>query len=129
MSDFEDTPSVGFLLKWTVVASLLLGIFIILPASMVLGVTPAWMSFQRDTQKQSHQYVEGKETMLLQWVAEYDRVEVEALKYEDAGKQKLADGLRLQQGSLLARIQTEAQRIPADALPPSVTTFLEKHSS
>ena len=124
-----DTPTVGFFSKWTLVAAFLLGILVIVPTTMVLAIQPAWMGFQRDTMKQSHQYVEAKESMLLQWVAEYDRLELEALKYEDADKTQIVDGLRLQQESLLARIKTEAQRIPADALPPSVKDFLERHLS
>ena len=63
-----DTPSVGFFSKWAFVAAVLLGVLIIIPTTMVFAVQPAWMGFQRDVQKQSHQYVEGKETMLLQWV-------------------------------------------------------------
>lgn len=123
-----DAPSVGFFTRWTLVAAVLLGFLIIIPTTMILAIQPAWLGFQRESMKQSHQYVEGKETMLLQWVEEYNSLEVEALKYEGSGNDKLAEGLRLQQESLLARIKTEAQRIPADAVPSSVKTFLEKHT-
>jgi hypothetical protein len=122
-----DMPSTGFTMKWAFLAAIALAILLIIPTTLVLAVQPAWMGFQRETMKQSHQYVEAKESMLLQWVDEYNSLEVEALKYEANDKTKLAEGLRLQQESLLARIKTEAQRIPADALPPSVKDFLEKH--
>lgn len=123
-----ETPSVAFFSKWTLVSAILLGLFIIILTTMFLGIQPTWMSFQRDTMKASHQYVESKESMLLQWVDEYNALEVDALKYETGGHTKIAEGLRLQQESLLARIRIEAQRIPADAVPPSVKTFLEKNA-
>lgn len=122
-----DMPSIGFFSKWTLVTAVLFGVFIIVPTTLVLAMQPAWMGFQRGVMKQSHQYVEAKESMLLQWVAQYDALEVDALKYEANGHEKLSDGIRLQQESLLARIKTEAQRIPADAVPTSVKDFLEKH--
>jgi len=126
-SNNPDMPSTGFTLKWVLITAVALAILVILPTTLVLAVQPAWMGFQRETMKQSHQYVEAKESMLLQWVTEYETLEVERLKYEDADKTDIANGLRLQQETLLARIKTEAQRVPEDALPEAVKDFLGRH--
>jgi len=122
-----DMPSTGFTLRWALIGGVALAVFLIVPTTLILAVQPAWMGFQRETMKQSHQYVDAKESMLLQWVAEYNELEVERLKYKDADKHELAQGLELQQASILARIKTEAQRVPEDALPPTVREFLDRH--
>lgn len=120
-----DMPTTGWTLKWGFILAVVTGLFIIVPTTMALGLQPAWMGFQRETMKQSHQYVEAKASMLLQWTAKYNELETEALKYEASGHTEIAEGLRRQQESLLARIRTEAARVPEGALPADVTHFLQ----
>ena len=128
MSNFDgEEPDIGFLTRWTVIAAALLALFLIISTSMIQIFRPAWMAFDREVQQNSHQYIDAKESMLTQWIAEHDRLGTEALKYDDADKPELARSVRLQQASLLIRIQTEAQRIPVGATPPNVSFFLETH--
>jgi len=62
----SDQVDIGFAVKWTYAVAIMLGILFIVPTTMVLAMQPAWMGFVRSTQKQSHQYVEARESALLQ---------------------------------------------------------------
>jgi len=74
MSHFDDDSTYLMLFSTKVVlwGSVLLGLSVIVFGSMIMAVRPAWMGFERRVMKESHQYVEAKETMLLQWVDEYN---------------------------------------------------------
>ena len=98
---------------------------------VALMFKPAFLGFERQAYKQSHQYVETKESQLLQWVDEYYALGAEIAKYqadnEDEHYNIVIAGLQSQQLSLETRIEIEAQRIPDGALPPSVEDFISTH--
>ncbi len=119
--DRETGFFVAWLYSW---AGLGLGIGAVVFITLVLFFQPVWLGFQRTAYKQSHQYVEAKESMLLQWIAEYGALEAQILDIEDDG---VAAALTGQQASLLDRIRLEADRVPSGALPAPVTDFLNRH--
>jgi len=81
---------------------------------------------ERDVAKHSHQYVEGKESMLLTWLDEYREGQVEAAEAQAAGLTDVAMALEAQNATLADRIEREAQRLPEDELPESVLAFLKE---
>ena len=86
---------------------------------------PVWLGYEHDAMKASHQYVEAKESMLLLWIDQYNKLETDIAKYE--GNEAVVSGLTGQQKSLLARIRTEAERVDPDDLAPYIREFLAAH--
>lgn len=103
----DDLTPLG-LFRWSGAAGIGLGLLIIIPTTLGLMALPAWLAFERDALTESHQYVEARESMLLQWIAAYEGL--------DDGPQRQA---------LLDRIRLEASRLSDP--PEAVTRFLEEH--
>jgi len=127
MGDWQDDlPSdkwiAGKAVRWTVI----LIVCVIIGVTMLLAMRPAWLRMERDATKASHQYVEGKETMLLTWLDEYREVEVQIATAEAAEEpnEALIASLEMQRDTMGDRIEREAQRVDQDALPESVRDFL-----
>jgi len=132
MNDWKDElPSDGWLAKKTLIYTGIFAACVILFMLLILSVKPAFLGFERAAFKESHQYVESKETQLLQLVTEYHDLDVEIAKYQadnDAGQYDVViAGQRAQRDALETRIKTEAQRVPKGALPESVETFINNH--
>ena len=142
MSKFEEewediAPSEGWLLSKAVLWSLIgLGTVIVVLVTW-FAVKPSLVKMdgkskvavaevQRDVAKNSHQYVEGKESMLLTWLDEYRSGQVEIAKARADGQTPLADALEMQNKALADRIMREAQRLPEEQLPASVKDFMEE---
>ena len=119
----SDEYSAYKVIRWTVIAGVCTALLIAVPTTLLGYMGPTWMHIQRDTVKQSHQYVEGKESMLLQLMQKYDETSVDILIYQD--HPKIQAGMKGQQRSLLTQIHTEASRLPEDALSTYITTFIE----
>lgn len=100
---------------------------IILSAFLLAGMRPTFMYFERETNQQSQQYVESTQTRLYQLARKYDDLQADIDRLSiDADNQEVVAGMRARQESLLAEIQEEAGRIPADEIPTRVKQLLEK---
>lgn len=105
-----------------------MGLGVVVFVTLILLARPGWMFLERAAYKNSHQYIEAKESMLLTWVMEYRRLDAERLQYEARGELELARAIDLQQEALKDKIRVEAGRVPPGGLPREVQLFLEEHS-
>ena len=103
-----------------------LGLAIVLGITfMTLKLKPEFLGLEREAYKASYQYTEAKESELLTYVAEYDKLGVQIAKLEaDPAKATIVSQLRLQREGLVERLRTESQRIPAGEVPASVTAII-----
>ena len=111
-----------------------LALAILIAASfIVLYFKPAFLGFERKAFKESLQYVEAKQGMLLQMVDEYNDAKTEKVKYQTAQDNDQGDyamvieSLEMQQSSLTTRIKNEAQLIKPKDVPDSVQRFINTH--
>jgi len=119
----------GVIAGWMIKLAVVLALCVVIFTIIILAFKPVFLGFERKAFKQSHQYVEGHETALLMWVDEYNENETEIAKYEAAEGDfsQVIAGLESQQTSQLARIHTEAAKMPSGTVPESVETFLALH--
>lgn len=86
---------------------------------------PAQIAVDREANRQSQQYIETKEQLLLNLVQDLRRlaaqVDVARLEGRDASS------LEAQMKATLDRLEHEAQLIPADKVPAPVRDVLAKH--
>ena len=68
------------------------------------------LNVRRQAVQQSQQYVESKQSLLMQLVSEYNTTEKEG-----------------QKAHIVNRIKLEADRIPADQIPSAVQTLLRRY--
>jgi len=121
--EYKETIPRGFI--YGIVGTILLCLMV----SITWAFKPVWLGFEREALKNSHQYSETTERLVLDLVDEYQGLETEIAKYEantETDTTAIVDGLRGQQASILARIKREARQTP-HATPDSVQSFLRSH--
>lgn len=127
MADWQDeVPGDSWVASKAFIYTAILAVCVVIFVTIILAMRPAWMGFERKAIKESHQYVESKETMLLTWLDEYREVEVQiaTAKAAEEPDAALIASLEMQRDTMGDRIEREAQRVDRDALPESVREFL-----
>jgi len=94
------------------------------------SLKPTWLGMEREAYKASHQYIESKQTMLLNLAEKFRELEVDIIRYEQAegDNSEIIDGLEAQKTSLLFRMRKESERLPDNELPESVRKILQQYS-
>jgi hypothetical protein len=107
-------------------SALLFAIFVAIGFG-VYALQPTWLGFERANVTNSHQYIEGKRTALLQLANEYEQNQTEIARFEAANNPKhkeVLQGMRNQQESLLARMKQDSSQIPEKEVPDAVKKLI-----
>lgn len=89
------------------------------------ALLPIWKHVDTETTRQSEQYRASKETMLVDSMNEWTKLQVKANDF--ASEPQIVQDIHAQQNALLVRMHTESQRVGMSHVPPDVRTFLEQH--
>ena len=93
----------------------------------VYALEPTWLGLERQNFVNSHQYIEGKRTLLLKLASEYDENSTEIARYQAKDSEKYKEviqGLNNQQESLYSRIKEESQLLPDKEVPDEVKKII-----
>jgi|SaaInlStandDraft_4_1057021.scaffolds.fasta_scaffold175785_2 hypothetical protein len=100
----EDTGITTRALVYSAIAAICVVIFV----SVILAARPAWMGFEREVVKNSHQYVEGNQSGLLQMLDSYYKAETDVHKL-----------------AIIARMRNQAANMPEGTVPTEVQDLLD----
>lgn len=105
-----------------------LGIILVIGCILLFAsLRPILLNIEREANQQSQQYVESTQTRLYQLARKHDDLQADIDRLSvDAGNQEVVVGMVARQESLLAEMEEEAGRIPAEEIPEKVKQLLEK---
>lgn len=90
---------------------------------------PVWQNITTTTTRQTMQYRTSAETMLIDTMTKYQKLDTDALKWgTDPQNAKVVEGIRAQQAALLLQMRKEAKRLSRNQVPEEVRDFLLAHS-
>lgn len=90
---------------------------------------PVWQNITTTTTRQTLQYRASAETMLIDTMTKWQKLDTDALKWgTDPQNAKVVEGIRAQQAALLLQMRKEAKRLPQNQVPEEVKDFLLAHS-
>lgn len=121
----EKRGITGWWIFGIVMALITIAVFVLFAA----GLNPFVKNIETSTTRQTQQYRTSSETMLLNNMEAWQKIDVDAAKYErDPANAKVVQGLRSQQATLLLLLRKQADRVP-NSVPGEVKNFLSAHSS
>ena len=90
------------------------------------------MQLERETIKNSHQYIESGRSALITYAREYSNVTSQYSKYEaineDGKYTKILSDLKLQIEAILDQMNEEATKIPVNEIPIVARSLISKRS-
>ncbi len=125
MDDHEDLKEHGTILGIGAIY-VWVGIGIVVMATtLIMYIKPVWLGMEREAFVESHQYVESHKDKLMASIEEYDELEMEIAKYEqaDGDNEKIIEGMRQMQWSLSTRIRNSLSKIPKEHHPSNTERF------
>lgn len=102
-------------------------VIIAITALTLMG--PVWQNITTTTTRQTMQYRTSAETMLVDTMTKWQKLDTDALKWgTDPQNAKVVEGIRAQQAALLLQMRKEAKRLNRNQVPEEVRDFLLAHS-
>lgn len=86
---------------------------------------PMFMEIDRETNQNSHQYVEGQKTFMLQKLSAITEMEAEIAGLDPAVDAELIAAKENQIDAFTTEIEERAQLIDESEIPPSIADYLE----
>ncbi len=127
----EGKEGIKLFVTIAIAAFLIFGLIVVLNMAG-LSILPTFLTMERTAYKNSYQYSEAKQTELLNFVTDYDKLETSKQEYIIANVNgtydKIIDNIGIQQEALADNIRNEAEKVPnQNELPRSVRQFLRDH--
>ncbi|MAG44733.1 hypothetical protein CL633_02485 [bacterium] len=98
---------------------------VIVFAIIIASTQGTFFNIERKAIKQSHQYIETKQSLLQKLHTDWLKFEAEIVQFAD--NQTVVMAKTAQQKETLNRMHIEADSISEDEIPASVSRFLQKH--
>ena len=98
---------------------------VIVFAIIIASTQGTFFNIERKAIKQSHQYIETKQSLLQKLHTDWLKFEAEIVQFAD--NQTIVKAKAVQQKETLNRMHIEADSISEDEIPASVSRFLQKH--
>ncbi len=121
---FTRTEAVwaGRWIIWSVIAAVCCGI----AAVVLYSFYPALLGIEHDAFKASHQYIENGKTAIYTYYDGYTELstKIAELEDKDGDYTKQIAGMQAQQKAMLLQMRNEARSLPADEVPPEISSLL-----
>lgn len=104
-------------------------VMVIVAVTALTSMSRVWQNMETSRTRQTLQYRASAETMLIDTMVKYNKLDTDALKWgTDPQNAKVVEGIRTQQAALLLQMRKEAKRLSRNQVPEEVRDFLLAHS-